>query len=57
MSATICNRAGGQGVPNYPSHGALAFHSHGGFVVMSKWLLRSTVTLTPVSKVMFLMAV
>lgn len=57
MSATICNRAGGQGVPNYSSHGALAFHSHGGFVVMSKWLLRSTVTLTPVSKVMFLMAV
>lgn len=53
MSPTICSRAGGQGLPYYTSHRALTFHS---CVIMPKGLLRCTVTLKPVSKVMFLMA-
>lgn len=51
MSPTICSRAGGQGWPYYTSHRALTFHS---CAIMPKWLLKCTVT--PVRKVMFLMA-
>lgn len=57
MSPTICNRAGGKGLPYYTSQRALTFHSYSTCVIMPKWLLKCSVTLTPVSKVMFLMAV